>query len=152
MWDKLKNDKYVKDLLVKLITVLVIAAIALILVDVLSQDKDGRRQIVDMDGGTEVTDTLATTEEIRLESILSQLEGVGDADVMITYQYEEEADAVFTNQNNDRKVAGVIVVCEGAGNVVIKNDIINAVATVYDISASKVVVMKKLFQRTNGNE
>lgn len=147
MWDKLKNDKYVKDLLVKLLTILFVAVIALLLFDVLTQSKDGRRQIVDMDGGTEYTEetAIATEEEIRLEEILSQMKGVGDTNVMITYQNVEETDTVFSSQSNknDRKVEGVIVASEGAGDIIIKSNIINAVATVFDIPASNVVVFEK---------
>ena len=147
MWDKLKNDKYVKDLLVKLLTILFVAVIALLLFDVLTQSKDGRRQIVDMDGGTEYTEetAMATEEEIRLEEILSQMKGVGDTNVMITYQNVEKTDTVFSSEssNNDRKVEGVIVASEGAGDIIIKSNIINAVATVFDIPASNVVVFEK---------
>jgi len=147
MWEKLKNDKYVKDLLVKLLTILFVAIIALLLFDVLTQSKDGRKQIVDMDGGTEYTDetALATEEELRLESILSQMKGVGDTNVMITYQDETETDPVFNNGNSGKnhKVGGVIVASEGAGDIVVRNNIINAVATLFDIPASNVVVFEK---------
>jgi stage III sporulation protein AG len=147
MWDKLKNDKYVKDLLIKLVTILFVAAIALLLFDVLTQSKDGRRQIVDMDGGSEYTEetSLATEEEIRLEGILSQMKGVGDTSVMITYQYIEKPDTVFSSENNknDRKVEGVIIAAEGAGDIIIRSNIIDAVATVFDIPASNVVVFEK---------
>jgi stage III sporulation protein AG len=146
MWDKLKNDKYVKDLLVRLLTVLFVAAIALLLFDVLSQNKDGRRQIVDQDGGTEYTEetSLATEEEIRLEGILSQMKGVGGTKVMITYQSEEESNTVFSGESkNSRKVEGVIVASEGAGNIVIRSNIIDAVAILFDIPASNVVVYEK---------
>lgn len=147
MWDKLKNDKYVKDLLVKSLTILFVAVIALLLFDVLTQSKDGRRQIVDMDGGTEYTEetAMATEEEIRLEEILSQMKGVGDTNVMITYQNVEEPDTVFSSESNknNRKVEGVIVASEGAGDIIIKSNIIDAVATVFDIPASNVVVFEK---------
>ena len=147
MWDKLKNDKYVKDLLVKLLTILFVAVIALLLFDVLTQSKDGRKQIVDMDGGTEYTEetAMATEEEIRLEEILSQMKGVGDTNVMITYQNVEEPDTVFSSESNknNRKVEGVIVASEGAGDIIIKSSIIDAVATVFDIPASNVVVFEK---------
>lgn len=148
MWDKLKNDKYVKDLLIKLITVLFVAALALLLFDVLTKSKDGRRQIVDSDGGTEYTvqeDTLATNEEIRLEQILSQIKGVGSANVMITYRKNDEAATVFSGESSNKnpRVEGVIVTAEGAGNIIIKNNIINAVAAVFDIPASNVMVFEK---------
>ncbi|MDF2653563.1 MAG: hypothetical protein K0R19_37 [Bacillota bacterium] len=148
MWDKLKNDKYVKDLLVRLLTVLFVAAIALLLFDVLTQSKDGRRQIVDMDGGTEYTEesaALATQEEKRLEDILSQMKGVGQTSVMITYRSREETDTVFGSGDNNRNlmVEGVIVASEGAGDIIVRNNIINAVATVYDIPVANVVVFEK---------
>ena len=147
MWDKLKNDKYVKDLLIKLVTILFVAAIALLLFDVLTQSKDGRRQIVDMDGGTEYTEetALATEEEIRLQEILSQMKGVGDTSVMITYQYVDEPDTVFGSGNTkkDRKVEGVIIAAMGAGDIIIRSNIIDAVSTVFDIPASNVVVFER---------
>lgn len=148
MWEKLKNDKYVKDLLIKLLTILFVAAIALLLFDVLTQSKDGRRQIVDMDGGTEYTEetALATDEEIRLEKILSQMKGVGDTNVMITYHSVDEPATVFSSESNknNRKVEGVIVTSEGAGDIIVRNNIINAVATVFDIPVSNVVVFEKI--------
>lgn len=147
MWDKLKNDKYVKDLLVRLLTVLFVAAIALLLFDVLTQSKDGRRQIVDMDGGSEYTQesALATQEEKRLEDILSQMKGVGKTSVMITYQSREQTETVFGSGDNNKNlmVEGVIVASEGAGDIIVKTNIINAVATVYDIPAANVVVFEK---------
>ncbi len=148
MWDKLKNDKYVKDLLIKFLTILFVAAIALLLFDVLTQSKDGRRQIVDMDGGTEYTEetALATEEEIKLEKILSQMKGVGDTTVMITYQSSEKPDTVFSagNDNKSRKVEGVIVASKGAGDIIIRSRIVDAVSTVFDIPASNVVVFEKI--------
>lgn len=152
MWEKLKNDKYVKDLLIKLLTILFVAAIALLLFDVLTQSKDGRRQIVDMNGGTEYTEetALATDEEIRLEKILSQMKGVGDTNVMITYQSIDEPATVFSSESNknSRKVEGVIVTSEGAGDIIVRNNIINAVATVFDIPVSNVVVFEKIDSNT----
>jgi len=40
-------------------------------------------------------------------------------------------------------VEGVIVASEGAGNIVIRTNIIDAVATVFNIPASNVVVFEK---------
>jgi stage III sporulation protein AG len=65
---------------------------------------------------------------------------------MITWKDEEESDALFANESRtiSRKVEGVIVASEGAGDVIVKNSIINAVATVFDIPASNVVVFEKV--------
>lgn len=149
MWDKLKNDKYLKDLLIKLITVLFVAAIALLLFDVLTQNKDGRRQIVDMNGGSEFSQqdssALVTEEEQRLEKILSEMKGVGETKVMITYRRSEETASVFSqnSSNSDPFVEGVIVISEGASDMIVKNDIINAVSALFDIPAANVMVFEK---------
>lgn len=154
MWEKLKNDKYVKDLLIKLVTVLFIAAMLLLLFDVVTKSRDGRRQIVDMDGGSEITQTqasAATSEERRLEQILSEIKGVGNTRVMITYQQEETlTSSVFSNESSNRspKVEGVIVTCEGADNIIVKTNVINAVAAVFNIPATSVMV----FEKSNLNE
>lgn len=149
MWEKLKNDKYVKDLLIKLVTILFIAIAALLLFDVLTQSKDGRQQIVDLDGGTEYQETsgatVATEEERRLEQILSDIKGVGTARVMISYEHAEDNDSVFSTENtkNNQKVEGVIVTAEGAGDIIVRSNIIDAVVAVFDIPAANVMVFEK---------
>lgn len=149
MWDKLKNDKFAKELLTKLITVLVVASIALLLFDVFTQNKDGRRQIVDEDGGTEYLESEAEQatkrEETRLKEILSDIKGVGEVDVMITYKGKEASSTVFTGETEsaNSSVEGVIVTAKGVENIVIKNKITSAVAAVFDIPASNVTVFEK---------
>lgn len=148
MWEKLKNDKYVKELLYKLIAVLFVAAIALLLFDVLSQSKDGRRQIVDMDGGSEYTsvkaETLATNEERRLEEILSEIKGVGAAKVMITYQERDNSASLYSSEKvNSPKVEGVIVTAEGANEIIVRSSIIDAVSALFDIPAANVMVFER---------
>lgn len=121
--------------------------------------------------------------EERLEKILSQIEGVGEVEAMITYetstevipasnttkseQITEESDKqggtrrikqenisenIVTvsgeNYNNSPIVIkeikpiirGVIVVAEGAGRIEIKNQVIEAVTTVFQIKSHKVKV------------
>ncbi|WP_027398576.1 hypothetical protein [Anaerovorax odorimutans] len=149
MWDKLKNDKFIKMLLSKLITVLVVASIALLLFDVLTKSNDGRRQIVDEDGGSEYIeseeDLANSRQEARLKDILSDIKGVGDVDVMITYKKNEKTASVFNEENNNRtsEVEGVIVTARGAENIIIKNSISNAVTAVFNIPSSNVVVFEK---------
>lgn len=148
MWEKLKNDKYVKELLKKLIAVLLVAAMALLVFDVFTTSKDGRRQIVDMDGASEYTSaeaaTLATDEERRLEQILSEIKGVGAARVMITYQEEEPVASLYSGEKRKSpKVEGVIVTAEGAKDIIVKSSIINAVSALFDIPAANVMVFEK---------
>lgn len=120
MLEKLKKDPALKDKILKLIALLIVAAVILLSLDVFTQDKDGRRQILDEDGGT----------ESRLCSILADIEGVGQVDVML--QHDE-----------DDKVSGVIVTAQGAGDPVVKNNLIKAVMAVFNISAASVEVFEK---------
>ena len=120
MLEKLKKDPALKDKLLKLIALLIVAAVILLSLDVFTQDKDGRRQILDEDGGT----------ESRLCSILADIEGVGQVVVML--QHDE-----------DDKGSGVIVTAQGAGDPVVKNNLIKAVMAVFNISAASVEVFEK---------
>ena len=120
MLEKFKKDPDIKEKALKLIALLIIAAVILLSLDVFTQGRDGRRQILDDDGGTEA----------ELCSILADIEGVGDVDVMLQYGEKDQ-------------VAGVIVTAEGAGNPVVKNDLIKAVMALFDISSANVEVFEK---------
>lgn len=149
MKEKLKNDKYAKDLLIKFISLLIIASVTLLLLNVMTQNKDGRTQIVDEDGATEYlegsSESGATREELRLAEILSGIKGVGEVDVMITYEDTEAVHSMFDNGNGSRegKVKGVIVTAAGADSSIVKNDITNAVSAVFDIPVQNVMVFEK---------
>lgn len=125
MFDKFFKEGKSKDIIIKLITIAVIAAVLLVAFDVLTQDRDSRRQIIDEDGGSEMT----------LSEILTDIDGVGAVDVMI-------------RQGEDNAISGVIITAEGAGDPVIRDNITRAVAAVYNISASNVVV----FEKRNGGK
>ena len=120
MLSKLLNDPAFREKGLKIIAVLIILAVMLLSFDVLTQTKDGRRQIVDDDGGTEA----------ELCAILSDIEGVGEVDVMLQYDDSE-------------KITGAIVTAEGAGDPVVRNNVVKAVMALFDISASGVEVFEK---------
>lgn len=67
-----------------------------------------------------------TANELKLMNILSGIDGVGKADVMITEE--------------DQKIVGVIVVCEGAQSISARCDIINAVKTVFNVEKSNIAI------------
>jgi hypothetical protein len=120
MWKKLTNNKKATDLIIKAITIMIIAAIALLSLDVMTSSRDGRRQIIDENGGTEAA----------LTAILQDIKDVGEVDVMITYE-------------NGNKITGVIVTAEGAGSVVVRNNITNAVSGVFNLPVKNVMVFEK---------
>lgn len=120
MFEKLKKDPKAKDLVIKIIAVLIILSVALLSFDVFTQNKDGRRQIVDEDGGTEEA----------LCAILTDIKGVGDVDVMLQYGEEDQ-------------ISGVIVTAEGAEDPITRNNLVNAVRAVFNIPVSSVMVFEK---------
>lgn len=75
--------------------------------------------------------------ETELCAILSDINGVGEVDVMLQYDAEEQ-------------VTGAIVTAQGAGNPVVKNNVIQAVMALFDISAGNVEVFEK--KSVDGNK
>ncbi len=127
-----------------LLLIIVLSVMVLMGTEVFTQERDGRRQIVDIDGGEEVAADRErkSEEELRLQTMLSQIAGVGENQVMITWQETEDAISVFSQAQEHKKVQGVIVAAEGASNTKVQLSIINAVASVYDIPVSSVMVFQ----------
>lgn len=75
----------------------------------------------DVSGDFSKTDT-----ELRLTALLESMDGIGDAEVMITEQ--------------DGVISGVVVVCEGADRIAVRNDILNAVSTALNINKNIIAI------------
>ena len=73
---------------------------------------------------TSTTEKSAT--ELKLTAILSSISGVGATDVMI-------------NESEDG-ILGVVIVCEGANNIMTKNDILNAVSTALNVDKKIIAI------------
>jgi len=131
-----------KKLYYVLLTIITISAMILLSGNVLSQDRDGRHQIIDKDGGEElmVNGTLKTQEELRLQMMLSNISGVGDNQVMITWKEADSSGSIFQSQPEYKELQGVIVAAEGAAHPSVKLSIIDAVTSVYGIPTSSVMV------------
>ncbi len=109
--------------------------------------------------------------ESQTEDILSSMSGVGKCKVMITLKnsdenvyaqnndtnssdssYSESNEYIFQDSGSSNEpvvvkkyypqVQGVVIVCEGADDVYTKEKIINSVASLYNISTSKITVSK----------
>ena len=106
--------------LIRVIVVLLIASIGILTLSIITDNNDGRKQIIDRDGGTEE----------KLCAILSSIKGAGTVDVMVEY-------------NDDDNVSGVIVIADGGENPVVANELTKGVATLYDIPVSSVIVFEK---------
>ncbi len=80
--------------------------------------------------GESGTDNSYTTEtEKRLERILSQMEGVGEVQIMVTYL-------------DGDTVEGVAVIAEGGGNSVVVRNIIEVVQALFPVESHKIKVIK----------
>ena len=71
----------------------------------------------------------ALEEEMRLKSILEQMEGTGNVKVMLTYKNKDE-------------VEGVAIIAEGAENAVAVKNITDVVQALFDVDSHKIKVMK----------
>lgn len=84
--------------------------------------------------------------ETKLSDVLSEIEGIGNISIMITLDSSEES--VFSDDKKEiatvktPSVRGVIVVCDGGDNIVIKEKVISAVAGVFGISTTHISVIK----------
>lgn len=109
--------------------------------------------------------------EQNTKNIISSIEGVGKCNVMITLDETDENvyamdtdeknssgsissknEYVFYEKNNDDtpilikqyfpKVKGIVVVCQGGDDVVVKEEVICAITSLFDIPSSKISVSK----------
>ncbi len=119
-------DKTGKDAWIKLIGVLLALSAAIMVLSIFTSDNDGRRQIVDGDGG----------REEQLCSVLSSIEGAGQVEVMLEY-------------DSRSKVTGAIILAEGASSTIVRNNLTNGVATLYSIPVSSVIVFEKSYDENH---
>lgn len=94
------------------------------------------------------TDTSLEYEEeleMRLEAILSQMEGVGAVDVMITLKPSAETrdrSFTYTAQNTYPEVEGVFVVSQGGDDSSVKLAITEAIQALFGIDVHKIKIVK----------
>ena len=119
-------DKTGKDAWIKLIGVLLALFAAIMVLSIFTSDNDGRRQIVDGDGG----------REEQLCNVLSSIEGAGQVEVMLEY-------------DSRSKVTGAIILAEGASSTIVRNNLTNGVATLYSIPVSSVIVFEKSYDENH---
>ena len=118
--EKFQISPELKEMLMRAFLFAVIIAVGFLAIDTFTREKDERRQVIDQDGGSETA----------LIQILSDIKGAGEVDVLVRYDEEQ-------------KVSGVIVTASGAGNIVVRNNLTGAVAAVFDIPVSNVMVFEK---------
>lgn len=117
-------------------------------------------------------DSTSSDMEQKLSTILSQIQGISDASIVLSYSEESKQNVVYNTKESSKsgestsekvvayneqsgnksavvesvecpKVEGAIVVAKGANSVDIRSKIANAVATLVNIPAYKVQVFEK---------
>lgn len=72
------------------------------------------------------SDNARSQTEVKLMRILSEIDGVGKAEVMI--------------HEGKNGIEGVIIVCEGAYNIMTRNDILNAASTALNVEKNNIAI------------
>ena len=71
-----------------------------------------------------------TDMEKRLQSLLHQMQGVGEVHTMITYR-------------DDTQVEGIVIIAEGGGDAVVVRNITEVVRALFDVDSHKIKVIEK---------
>ena len=116
IWNKLLENKKNQWL------ILLLVGILLVVIAIPTKSSSEEKSVVDSKNwSTSVT-------EQRLENILSQMQGIGEVHVMITYKQENE-------------VEGVVVVAEGGEQGVTVQKITEVVRALFDVDSHKIKVI-----------
>ena len=128
------NLSFLKDKKNKYIVFALLALLVLVIaIPTSTEDKTGE---------TIVNENTSEREmEAQLKRVLSAMEGVGEVEVMITFETEESS--LFGTTVGKGKVCGVVVVAEGAGNAVVETRISNAIKALFSIEAHKISIVKR---------
>ena len=82
--------------------------------------------------------------EARLEALCSQVEGVGRAEVMLTFESGAQAEYQGSTQIGTRppRVLGVTVLCTGGGDVKIRSELTEMLSSLLGIGAARISVLQ----------
>ncbi len=149
----------------KLLEVLVILILAIIVIIILYNAFYKDKEDVSASGKGDY----ATEQEAKLVSVLSKLDGVGKVQVMISladegetviaYETVQKADGTIVTtpvlvngevvvlEKRPPEIAGVLIVAEGAENLAVRFNLIDAAASVLNINKSII----KVYENGSGN-
>lgn len=95
---------------------------------------------------TDVTPPTGSKDALsqRAEEILSQIKGVGNVSVMISYKKGEKQQAFFfEEEGGSDKVESVLIVADGGKNNVIREKIVRAAMAALGVEAHKIEVFER---------
>lgn len=79
---------------------------------------------------------------MSIKNLLSQIDGVGECDVLVTYKPTDGENTVDGMDATDN-VQGVVVVAQGGQDVLVRIKIINALCTLLNIQADDIQIFVK---------
>lgn len=171
------KDKKVENLIFAVI-LLVVVLIALSYIFKDDKEKNNNANLVVNSNNTSQneninsSDSMKTNMEQKMANILSQISGISDASVMITYskdntttpiyntkEYEKQGEktveksVAYNEQNSSKtaiiesiempKVEGVIIVAKGSINVEMKSKIATAISALTNVPVYKIQIFEK---------
>lgn len=85
-----------------------------------------------------------SSKEQKLQKVLSQISGVGESEVMISFCEGEEDGLLFTQKSGQQDgVKGVVVVAEGGADAKVREKIIRATKAALGVEAHKIEVFER---------
>lgn len=79
----------------------------------------------------------------QVESIVSKIDGVGNAAVVINWDKSPSKGYFGSGEEQNPKPVGALIVCDGGNSTKVKLDVIYAVSTLLDLSIDKIMVYPK---------
>ena len=128
-----QSDKAMKDVLNYIISLIIILSVSLLVYNMAVTPKENGKVVMDRDSQTIDEENLYYDDERRFCDMLSRMKGVGEVSVMITYEAADQTDT---------GVQGVMIVAQGAGDVVVKNHLTDAAQAVFGLPANRVTVLE----------
>ena len=89
-------------------------------------------------------ESYGTALEARLEALCSQIEGVGRAEVMLTFESGALSEYKGSTQigTSPPKVLGVTVLCTGGGDAEIRAELTGMLSALLGVGASRISVLR----------
>lgn len=132
---KLKNDKN----FIRVVFIIGIAGIILIFCSTFFEDKNHTPDVSEYS-----MSEYQENQETRLKEMLEQISGVGRAKVMLTM--ENSGEQVYSDDTVVKQieptVRGVVIICDGADNPTVKENVLEFVTKFFSVSADKVCITK----------
>ncbi|MCM1367436.1 MAG: hypothetical protein NC184_01300 [Roseburia sp.] len=82
-----------------------------------------------------------TAMQTRIEKIVSEISGVGDASVVVNWDRSTSSFSASATENP--KAVGALIVCDGGNSTKVKLDVTYAVSTLLDLSIDRIIVYPK---------